>query len=80
MSETQELEHIAALFRANEKLEKLRALLKEAIAALEIAEEALIISGHASFGNIAMTAWLEVQETLAKIKRALQPPPAQEGE
>jgi DNA-binding Lrp family transcriptional regulator len=70
----------------SQTIEQLSALLKEAVAALMEAEDALdnyadaeIISGHA-IGNTAMRASVEVRETLAKLKRALPPPPAQEGE
>ena len=77
MSETQDIEHIADLLRANEEIERLRTLLSDAVAALEEAVEALDNYADADmnpvgvvFGNTAMKALVEVQATLSKIKGA----------
>lgn len=74
------------LEKASAKITRFRSLLKEAVAALETAEEALdnyadaeMIDGRA-IGNTAAKAYDEVHDTLKKLKRALSPPPAQEGE
>ncbi len=73
------------LLEMRDEISRLRSLLKETAAALEVAEETLdnyadVVDGDEGQprANAAMQAQLEVRSTLWKLKRAL--PPAQEGE